>query len=168
MVDTKLARAGAPPAPRHDKFAVTGEPDDASIRVAAVTITDKDVTIARNRDIRWSVEHVGAITSNPWSAERQQYLALRTELNDLVALAVAASVVGRPHVAFTIDIETMWLIEETLAERHHKISGGIKFFNGITCRVDTVPSSTPFEDPDAFAVRIDIYACHLPHLAAIG
>src|ERR1700686_4749528 len=105
-------------------------------------VTDNDVAIAGNRDIRWSVEHVGALTCDTGCAKRQQYLALWTELDDLVALAVATSVVSRPHVAIAIHIETMGMVEETLAKPHHKLSGGIEFFDRIKWRVDTVFYST--------------------------
>src|SRR5258708_11960351 len=168
MVDPELAGAGAATAPRCNDLAVAGELDDPSIGLAAMPVTDDDVAIAGNRDIRRSVEHVGAFTCDTGFAERQQHLALRTELDDLVALAIATSVVSRPHVALAVYVETMGVVEETLAEAHHKFSGGIEFSDGIKRRVDTVFDSTPVEDPDALAVGIDIDACHLPDLAAFG
>ena len=168
MIDPELARAGAPPAPGRNELAATGELDDPSIGLAAMPVTHDDVAIGGNRDVRWSVEHVGALTCYTGSAERQQYLAPWTELDDLVALAVVANVVGRPYVALAIDIEAMWVVEETLAKAHHKISGGIEFLDGIKRGVDTVFCSTSIESPHALAVGIDIDARHLPHLAAIG
>src|SRR5258708_6234714 len=161
-------RAGAPPAPGRNELAATGELDDPSIGLAAMPVTHDDVAIGGNRDVRRSVEHVGALTCYTGSAERQQYLAPWTELDDLVALAVVATVVGRPYVALAIDIEAMWVVEETLAKAHHKISGGIEFLDGIKRGVGTVFRATSIESPHALAVGIDIDARHLPHLAAIG
>src|SRR5450631_1343873 len=100
MVDPELAGAGASPAPRHDELAATGELDDSSIGLAAMPVTDDDVAIGGHRDIRRSVEHIGAVAGDSGFAERQHHLALWTELDDLVALAIATGVVARPHVAF--------------------------------------------------------------------
>src|SRR5712692_4739214 len=149
MVDPELARAGAPPAPRRNELAPTGELDDPSVGVAAMPVTNDDVAIRGNRDISWRVEHVGPVTCDTGSAKHEQYLAIWIEFDDLMALAIATNVVGRPYVALAIDIEAMWVVEEILAKTHHKISGGIEFLDRIKCRVDTVFCSTPIKDPDA-------------------
>src|SRR5258708_2121938 len=168
MVDPELAWAGAPPAPRRNELAATGELDDPSIGVAAMPVTNDDVAINGNRDVRWRVEHVGPVTCDTSSAERQQYLALRTELDDLMALAIAANIVSRPHIALAIDIEAMGVVEEALANAQYKISRGIESVDRIKRRVDTVSCPTSLENPDAFAVGTDIDSRHLSHLAAIG
>jgi hypothetical protein len=168
MIHPKFAGAGTAPAPRHDELAVRGELDDPGIGVAAMSVTDDDIAVTGNRDIRRSIEHVGTVACDPGFAKREQNLALWTEFDDLMAFAVAAGVVGRPYAAVTIDVETMRMVEVTLAKGQQKFSRSIEFFDGITCRVDTVSFSAAFEDPDALAVGIDIHACHLPHLEAIG
>jgi len=68
------------------------------------------VTVTGSRDIGRGVEHIGARTGDTGFAKREQDLALRTELDDHVALAIAAGVVGRPHVALAIAMEPRgWL-----------------------------------------------------------
>ena len=39
--------------------------------------------------------------------------------------------IGRPHVALAIDIKAVRVVEQTLAEARHELSGGIEFFDGI-------------------------------------
>jgi len=74
-------------------------------------VTHEDVAIAGHHDIGGSVEHVGAFTCDAGLAERQQDLAVRTELDDLMALSVAAGVIGRPHVALVIDRKAVRVVE---------------------------------------------------------
>src|SRR6266446_6441590 len=168
MIDPELARAGAPPAPGRNELAATGELDDPRVCVAAMPITNDDVAIGGNGDIRWRVEHVGPVTCDTSSAKRQQYLALWTELDDLMALAIAANIVRRPHIALAIDIEAVGVVEETLANAQYKIPRGIESVDRIKRRVDTVSCPTSLENPDAFAIGTDIDSRHLSHLAAIG
>src|ERR1700704_3631804 len=168
MVDPELPGAGAALSPRRDELAVGRELDDPRVGVATMAVAYDDVTVAGNRDIGRGVEHIGAHTGDPGFAERQRDLALRTELDDHVALAVAGGVVGRPHVALAIDMEPVGGVEVTLAKACHKLSGGIEFVDRIERGVDAVSCSAALEHPNALAVGIDIDARHLPELTAVG
>ena len=83
-----------------------------------------------------------------------------------MALAVAAGIVGRPHVAAAIDIEAVGVIEEPLAEAGDELSGRIEFLDRVERGVDAVLHAAAVEHPDALAVGIDVDARHLPDLAA--
>src|SRR5262245_55013565 len=89
-------------------------------------VSNEDVTVWRHHDRRRRVELVGAIAGDAGLAQRQQYLAVGTELEHLVALAVLAEPVGDPHVALAVDGEAMRKKEEPGAEALHQRAGGIE------------------------------------------
>src|SRR6476646_5503987 len=98
MVDAELARTVPTLPPGRNEFATAREFDDARIGVSAMTVAHDDVPVGGNRHIRRSVEHIRPVPGYTRLADRQQDLALGTELENLVALAVPARIVRSPDI----------------------------------------------------------------------
>ena len=84
-----------------------GELHDPRIGVAAVSVGDKNVAIGRDQNCGRRVELVRAAAGDAGLAERHQHLAVRAELEDLVALAVLAEAVGHPDIAVAVDVNAV-------------------------------------------------------------
>jgi hypothetical protein len=76
-----------------------------------MAIADEDIAIGSNEHVRRSIECVGTGAGNAWLAKGHQYLALRAELEHLMALAAATMIVGHPHIAVGIDMQPMRMVE---------------------------------------------------------
>ncbi len=154
-----LARGRALHAPGLDELAVPVELDDARVGVLpvddAVSVADEDVAIGRDQHRRRRVELVRRVTRNAGLAQRQQHLALRAELEHLMALAVLAEPVGDPDVAFLIREDAMREDEHAGAEgldqaaRHVEVQYRGQIGAGARVR----PAA--LGNPDAGAARIN-------------
>src|SRR5580704_18476653 len=121
-----LARPRALFPPGLDELAVLVEFDDAGIGVAAMPVADKDIAIGRDQHRRRRVELVRTAAGDALLAERHQHLAVRAELEDLVALAVLALAVGDPDIALRIDKNAVREHEHAGAEACDQLAGGIE------------------------------------------
>src|SRR5207245_9029475 len=83
-------------APGLDELAVLRELHDPRIGISTMPVADEDVTVGSSHDGRRRIELVVAGASNARLAEREQQLALRAELEHLMALALNAKAVGDP------------------------------------------------------------------------
>ncbi len=92
-------------------------------------------------------------------AERQQHLAVGAELEDLVALAVQAELVGRPDEAFGVDVKAVGPHEHPLAEALHQIAVRIETQDG---RLGTM------EGPDMPPVWVGVHRDDLSPFHARG
>src|SRR6516164_9316348 len=120
-----LARPRALLAPSLDELAVLVEFDDAGIGVAAMPVADEDVAVGRDQHRRRRIEFVRTGAGDALLAERHQHLAVRAELEDLMALAVLALAVGDPDIALRID-------ENAVRENEHAgAKTGDEFARGI-------------------------------------
>src|SRR6266403_851807 len=99
MGNVHLARTGALLSPGLDELAVLVELDDTRISVSAMSIGDEDVAVRSNEHRRWRVEFVSTTAGDPGFAEREQHLAVRTELDNLMTFALLAEPIGDPDVA---------------------------------------------------------------------
>src|SRR4030081_1833500 len=99
-----LARPRSLHAPGLDELAVLGKLHDARIGVAAVAIGNEDVAIGSRHHGGRRVELVVAGARDAGLAEREQDLAVRAELEHLMALPGLAGAIGEPDVAFTVDM----------------------------------------------------------------
>src|SRR5262249_57587780 len=90
--------------------------------VGGMSRGDENVSIGRNEHRRWRVEFVRAIAGDPGFAEREQHLAVRTELDDLMTLAVLAQPIGDPDVALAVDMNAVRQHQRTNAEAVHQLA----------------------------------------------
>ena len=165
-----LARRGALLAPGLDELAVARKLHDARIGVAAMAVADEDVAVGRDEDRRRRVELVVAGAGDAGLAERQQELAVRAELEHLLALAAHADAVGQPDIAFAIDMQAVRKDGEAGAEALHQLARRVELQDrvelgaGAVERLPFLPFGERDEalraaalgDPDARAVGIDV------------
>src|SRR5437016_3053570 len=100
----QLAGPGAFFAPLLDKFAVLVEMHDTVVLASAMAIGDENVAGRRDHDVGRLVEQFGAGAGNAGLAEPHQNIAVRVELDHLVAYSVPAARVGHPKIALAIDV----------------------------------------------------------------
>ncbi len=127
----ELAWPGALLAPGLDEPAIARKLHDARVGIATVPIADEDVAVGRNEDRRRRVELVGTGAGDAGLAERQQELAVRTELEDLVAFAVLAEPVDQPDIALAVDLDAVREDGQACAKTLHQSAGRIEFQDRI-------------------------------------
>src|SRR5712692_7918446 len=71
--------------PRLDELPVLVELDDAGVAVAAVAVGDEDVAVGIGDDVGRLIERVRTIAGNASLPQRQQHLAVGTELEHLMS-----------------------------------------------------------------------------------
>src|SRR5260370_11923924 len=103
----KLPHAASAPAPCVDGLASFGELHDPRIGGTAVAVADEDIAIGGDEHIRRSIDRVGTAPGNPRFPKSHEHLALWAELEHGVPLALAAMIVGGPHIAIMIDMQPM-------------------------------------------------------------
>src|SRR5713226_117416 len=167
MRQGKLPRAAAALAPCGDELAFFGELHDPRIGVTAMAVADEDIAIGGDEHIRRSIECVGTGAGNAGLAKGHEHLALWAELEHSAPLALAAMIVGRPHIAVMIDMQPMRMVEHPGTEAHHQISQWIEFGNRVQHGADAIDSPTPVEHPQAPAVAIERYFGGETHPAPI-
>ena len=135
-----------------------------------MAVADEDVAVGRDEDGGGRVELVGACAGDASLTERQQELAVGTELEDLMALAVLADAVGQPDIAFAIDMQAVRKDGQAGAEALHQPPDASNFRIGSSlepaqskgwpsCHLangSKALHAATFADPDARAVGIDI------------
>src|SRR6185503_19024594 len=67
-------------------------------------------------------------------AERQQHLALRAELEHLMALVAAAEPVGHPDIAVAVDMQAMGEQQQARAEALQQLAGAVEFEDRVKRR----------------------------------
>src|SRR5262245_43666618 len=120
-------------------------------------IGDENVAVRRGHYVARTIEGVGPVTGNSRLAERHQHLSVRVELEHLVALAILPGRVGRPDVAVAVDMETVRLIEHSLAKHLQDLARRIELNDRRDVRaLLTGASLAPLKRPDiAIAVDFD-------------
>src|SRR4029453_18524272 len=106
-------------------------------------IGNEDVAIEGHRDSGWPVEHVRPVPTHAWRADRHQYLAGRTDFEDLLTQSDAPGIpgghaedrlcvigIGRPDVPVPVDRESVRVREESHPEASEKPSRWIELQNG--------------------------------------
>src|SRR5262249_40389684 len=126
-----LAGRAALLAPGLDELAGLVELDDAGVGVAAVTVGNEDVAVRRHQRRGGRVEFIRGAAGNARLAERQQHLAVRAELEDLVALTFLAESVRYPDISFRVDGEAVRKQDEASAETLHELAGFIELEDRI-------------------------------------
>jgi hypothetical protein len=91
-----------------------------------VAVGNEDVAVLSDGNVGRAAEQVVAATGDARLAERHQELAVRTEFEDLVALALRHHRVGYPDVAVPIDSDAVGLHEHAVAEALHHVAGPIE------------------------------------------
>src|SRR5262245_10871694 len=99
-----------------------------------MAVGNEDVAVGRCHHGRGRVELVVAGTRNSRLAKRQQDLALRAELEHLVALALHPEAVGEPDIAVAIDMNAMREDQHAGTEGLHQLAGCIEFQDRIKRR----------------------------------
>src|SRR5215470_16496573 len=163
MRQRKLPRAAAALAPCGDELAFFGELHDSGIGRTAMAVADEDIAIGRDEHVRRSIECVRTGAGNAGLAKGHEHLALRADLEHSVPLALAAMIVGRPHIAVIIDMQPMRMVEYPGTEAHHQISQWIEFGDRVHRGADAISSPTPVEHPQALAVTIERNLSGEPH-----
>src|SRR5262249_26645974 len=149
----KLAGAGSFLSPGLDEGSIFGEPHDAGVAVAAVSVGDKDIAIGSHKHVGRLVEGVVALTGNSGLTQGQQNPAFRAELEQLMPLAVSALGICDPHVAFAVYEDAVRKNEESLTEGLEELAGSVESENRRQVGSGTGVGATPFEDPDACVGR---------------
>src|SRR5215510_15996806 len=119
-------------------------------------VRNEDVSIRRSDDVAGPIEGVGSVAGNPCLTERHQHLSFRAEFEYLVTLAIFAGRVGRPDVAVAVDMETVRLIEHSLAKHLQDLARRIELNDRCDVRALAGASPAPLKRPDiAIAVDFD-------------
>src|SRR5258708_1624359 len=163
MRQGKLPLAAAPLAPCGDELPFFGELHDPRIGVTAMAVADEHIAIGADEHIRRSIERVGTGAGNAGRAKGHEHLALWAELEHSVPLALAAMIVGYPHIAVMIDMQPMRMVEHPGTEAHHQNSQWVEFGNRVQHRADAIDSPTPVEHPYALAIAIERNLGGEPH-----
>src|SRR5829696_3849197 len=122
MRNVELPWSRALLAPSPDELALLRELHYAGVGISAVAVSNEDMSVGSDVNCRWRVELVEAAAWLAGLAERQQHFSIRTELEDLVTLAVLAEAVGHPNVSLAIDMETVRKNEHSPAKGLHELS----------------------------------------------
>src|SRR5215813_5478842 len=168
MRQGKLPRAAATLAPCGDELAFFGELDDPRTGVTAMAVADEDIAIGGDEHIRRSIECVGTGAGNAGLAKGHEHLALWAELEHSVPPAAAAMIVGRPHIAVTIDMQPMRMVKHPGTEAHHQVSQWIELGNRVQHGADAINCTTPVEHPHAPAVAIERNLGGETHPSTVG
>src|SRR5262249_47026575 len=124
--------------------------------VFSPSVRDEDVAIGRDQDIGRPIEGVGPVARDPGLAQRHQHLSIGTELDDRVALAVAAPAVGDPDVAIPVREQAVRPIDHAGAEARHQLAGGVELLDRRDIRALAGLCAAPIKHPDAGAISIDV------------
>src|SRR5262249_13713238 len=125
----------------------------------AMPVSDKNVTVRCGDHIRGRIEHTRRIAGLARLAESHEHLAVGRELDDRMAFAVFAAAIGDPHIAGTIDIKTVWPIDEAAPEVCEYLSIAIQLHHGINFRTDASVGSAALVNPQCLAVAlVDLYS----------
>src|SRR5215472_10757904 len=116
-------------APGLDEFSVLRELHDARVRLLSVSVGDEDVAIGRDQDVGRPIEGLGPFARDPRLAQRHQHLSIGAELDDRVALAVAASAVGHPDVAIPVREQAVRPIDHAGTEARHQLARGVELLD---------------------------------------
>ena len=143
----EFTAALALPAKAFEEAAVLRKLHDARVRFTAVSVSDVNVAIGCHRHRRWPVKEFVALTGNPGLAERHQYLALRAELNDDMALAVFAVGIGDINVAFAVERHAVRKHEHIAAKGFDDIAVTIKLENRFQFRIGTIARTAALKRP---------------------
>ena len=133
-----------------------------------MSVRDKNVAVRRDQHIARLIERVGPVSRDSRLAERQQHFSVLAELENLVALPIFGVAIRDPHIVVFIYKETMRPHNHPRAKAFHQIARRIEFQNGREVRFGAGSSAAPFDDPDAFAVAIDVRADHLSPRPPLG
>src|SRR5262249_15810700 len=97
--------AGSTPflAPDLDEFSVFGKLHDARVAGSAVSVGHENVPVGRHHHVRRMIECVRALAGYSRLAQRQHDLALGTEFDHLVSLAIFSLGISNPYVAPAVD-----------------------------------------------------------------
>src|SRR5205085_6676835 len=113
------------------ELAILAELHDARIGIAAVAVSDENVAVRRGYDRRWRIELVVAAAGDAGLAKREQKLAVGTEFENLMPLALDADAVGDPDIAVAIDVQAVREDQHSGAEALDQLAGGIEFENRV-------------------------------------
>src|SRR5215469_2166651 len=107
MRGVKFAWSASHFAPCLNELTVLGEFHDTCVACATMPVGHEDIAIGSDYHIRGLVESIRAIASDSCLAQDQQDLALGTELDHLLSLAVFSLSISDPHVPFPIHENAM-------------------------------------------------------------
>jgi hypothetical protein len=129
-----------------------------------MSIGHENVTVRRRHHIVRLVQELpGTVSSHAGRSERQQDLALRTELDHLVALAVSVPVpavgafgVGHPDVAIPVHMDAVRKEEHPRTEALDELASVVEFQDDRQVRAGAAVRTASLSNPDGPAVAIDV------------
>src|SRR3954464_12827972 len=89
-------------------------------------VRDEDIAVGAYRHIAGAVEGIGSVTRDTGLSEPHQNLAFRTELENLLALAILALCIASPDISVAIDRQPVRLHEHSGAETLQKLARRIE------------------------------------------
>src|SRR5262249_48144456 len=96
-----------------------------------------------------------------------QHLSIGAELDDRVALAVAASAVGHPDVAIPVREQAVRPIDHAGTEARHQLARGVELLDRRDIRALAGLCAAPIKHPDAGSISIDVDSDRLPPHTAL-
>src|SRR5262249_18441425 len=146
--------------PRLDELAVLIELHNSRVGISAVSVSNEDIAVRSGDHIRRLVECILAVTGDAGFSEREEDLALRTELDHDVALTrgfwiVSASrwdAICHPDISFFVYVYAVREDKHAAAKAFDQRSCFVKLEDywqrGTGARI----CSASFSDPNRFAV----------------
>ena len=162
MRHIELARSHAFSSPRLDELSIFIEFHDSGVArrsaSSAVSISDEDVAVRRDRNFGRLVEFIEIRSGNTRLAERHQESTVRAELQDLLPFSPSRAVVGNPYIAVSIHGDFVRTDDHTPTKALQQLSGRVKLKNWIKRRIGTRSATRPrsaasINRPDGFSVR---------------
>jgi hypothetical protein len=147
--------------------------------VIGMTIGTENIPVFGDNDIAWRIETVAPATRHAGGSQCHQYLALRTELDDLMSPCSlwrprGGNRIGHPHVSGRIDVNAMWPDEPSAAEAIRDIAAQVELDDRVQIRIQAFVTKAlgragiaSDDSPEMFAVGVhrDVADCaHLPSI----
>src|SRR5436309_8130553 len=146
--------------PRLEEPSVFRKLHDSCVRIPAVSVGDENGPVGSDGDGGRAIEGVLASAGDSRLAQRQQNLPVRTEFENLLALAVFALAVSGPRVSVLVHRETVRKNKHSCAKAVDEPAGRIELENGRQLRAGARVSATSIKSPDiASAIHCDANDC---------
>ena len=142
--------------------------------LTAMPVSHEDVAVFGGDDVAWEGEQpIGPVALDAQLTERQQYLTLRTELDDHVALARRVGIVlsralpvGHPDVAVAVHVEPVRKQEQPAADGRHDVAIRVELQNRVEIRPGAGVAPAPVDGPQA-PVLVDVDPGRRPPLSVV-
>src|SRR5437764_14888236 len=122
-----------------------------------MSISDEDIAVGSDQNIRGLIEGVGTIPSNSSLSQRQQYLAFGAEFKNLLAFSVLALGIGDPDIACFVDKDTVGKDKQTPSETLEQLARRSELEDGSNVGASATIGAAPLSHPDV-AISADVYS----------